>query len=123
MNVVNQPYAIVIEDDPKLSVIYLNALQAAGFDTALDISGDKYPALLDAAEPDFVVLDLHLPAASGTDILVDIRDRYPNTVIAIVTADFIKARNLPARADHVLIKPVSVASLLKIAASIKEPQR
>ena len=118
-----QPYAIVIEDDPKLSLIYMTALQAAGFDTALDISGDKYPTLLDAAEPDFVVLDLHLPAASGTDILVDIRDRYPNTVIAIVTADFIKAKNLPARADHVLIKPVSVASLLKIAASIKEPQR
>lgn len=118
-----QPYAIVIEDDPKLSLIYLTALQAVGFDTALDISGDQYPTLLDAAEPDFVVLDLHLPAASGADILIDIRNRYPNTVIAIVTADFIKAKHLPARADHVLIKPVSVASLLKIAETIKEPQR
>jgi DNA-binding response OmpR family regulator len=113
------PYAIVIEDDPKLSMIFQTALEQAGFETAVDINGDKYHALLDKAEPALVILDIHLPFASGVEILEVIRARYANTVIAIVTADFIKAKTLTGKADHVLIKPVSVASLLKIAESIK----
>jgi DNA-binding response OmpR family regulator len=115
----SKPYAIIIEDDPKLSSIFQTALEQADFETAVDLNGDKYQALLDKAEPALVILDLHLPFASGTDILEVIRARYANTVIAIVTADFIKAKTLTGKADHVLIKPVSVASLLKIAESVK----
>lgn len=114
-----QPYAIVIEDDPKLSVIFQTALQQAGFDTALDVNGDKYRALLEAAEPVLVILDLHLPFAFGGDILDEIRAKYPNTVVAVVTADFIKAKTLTGKADHILVKPVSVASLLRLAQSVK----
>lgn len=115
----SQPCALVIEDDPKLSQIYTAALQQAGFDTALDINGNKYPALIASAPPRLVILDLHLPYASGADILNDIRRKCPEAVIAVVTADFIKAKALPAQADHVLIKPVSVARLLNIAKEAK----
>lgn len=112
------PYAVVIEDDPKLSMIYVDTLKEAGFEIALDINGNQYDALL-STNPDLVILDLHLPFASGVDILNDIRAKCPTAVIAVVTADFIKAKSLPAIADHVLIKPVSIARLLKIAESVK----
>jgi DNA-binding response OmpR family regulator len=118
-NNMSKPYALIIEDDPKLSSIFQTALEQADFETGVDLNGDKYHTLLDRAEPALVILDLHLPFASGTDILEVIRARYANTVIAIVTADFIKAKTLTGKADHVLIKPVSVASLLKIAESVK----
>ena len=113
------PYAIVIEDDPKLSTIFQMTLQQAGFETALDLNGDKYRALLDVAEPALVILDLHLPYAFGADILEEIRARFPETVIAIVTADILKAKSLTEKADHILLKPVSVGSLLKLAESVK----
>lgn len=113
-----KPYALIIEDDPKLSSIFQTALEQVDFETAADLNGDRFQLLLDK-EPALVVLDLHLPFASGADILEVIRSRYPNAVVAIVTADFIKAKSLTGRADHVLIKPVSVASLLKIAESVK----
>lgn len=115
----SKPYAVVIEDDPKLSLIYTTALQQAGYDAALDINGDQYFSLIAATSPHLVILDLHLPYASGVDILNDIRAKCPEAVIAVVTADFIKAKSLPAKADHVLIKPVSVARLLKIAEEAK----
>jgi DNA-binding response OmpR family regulator len=118
-NNMHKPYAIIIEDDPKLSSIFQTALEQAGFEAAVDLNGDRYSLLLDQGEPALVILDLHLPFASGTDILETIRARYTDTVIAIVTADFIKAKTLTGKADHVLIKPVSVASLLKIAESVK----
>jgi DNA-binding response OmpR family regulator len=114
-----QPYALIIEDDPKLGIIYQTALQQAGYETDLDENGNHYHALLAARQPDFVILDLHLPFAFGGDILNEIRAKYPDTIIAVVTADFIKAKTLTGKVDHILVKPVSVASLLKLAESIK----
>jgi DNA-binding response OmpR family regulator len=114
-----EPYALVIEDDPKQGVIFQTALQQARYETDLDENGNHYRALLNARQPDLVILDLHLPFAFGGDILDEIRAKYPDTIIAIVTADFIKAKTLTGKADHVLIKPVSVASLLRLAESIK----
>ncbi len=115
-----QPYALIIEDDPKLGTIFQTALQQAEFDTDLDEDGNHYRAFLDARRPDLVILDLHLPYAFGGDILTDIRAKYPDTVVAVVTADFIKAKTLTGQADHILIKPVSVASLLRLAESIRK---
>jgi DNA-binding response OmpR family regulator len=115
-----QPYALVIEDDPKLGVIFQTALQQAGYDADLDENGNRYHAFLNVREPILVILDLHLPYAFGGDILNEIRAQYPHTIIAVVTADFIKAKTLTGKADHILVKPVSVASLLKLAESVKK---
>jgi DNA-binding response OmpR family regulator len=112
-------YALVLEDDPKLGVIFQTALQQAGYETDLDENGNRYRALLKNRQPDLVILDLHLPYAFGGDILEEIRAKYPNTVVAVVTADLVKAKTLTGKADHILIKPVSVASLLRLAESIK----
>jgi DNA-binding response OmpR family regulator len=118
-NNMTKPYAVIIEDDPKLSAIYQTTLEHAGFDTAVDLNGDKYRSLLALTEPALVILDIHLPFASGADILEEIRIQYPRTMIVIATADLIKAKNLTGKADHILIKPVSVASLLRIAETVK----
>ena len=113
-----KPYALVVEDDPKISSFYIDLLEHAGFDVVSDVNGNQYGALL-STEPNLVILDLHLPFAIGTDVLSDIRNKYPNTTIAVITADLIKAKSLPARVDHVLIKPVGVERLLMIAESVK----
>jgi DNA-binding response OmpR family regulator len=113
------PYALVLEDDPKLGMIFQTTLQHAGYEADLDENGNRYRALLAARQPDLVILDLHLPFAFGGDILDEIRDKYPDVIVAVVTADLVKAKLLTGKADHVLIKPVSVASLLRLAESIK----
>jgi DNA-binding response OmpR family regulator len=113
------PYALIIEDDPKLGMIFQTTLRQAGYDTDLDENGNRYRSFLSARQPDLVILDLHLPYAYGGDILNEIRAKYPNVVVAVVTADLVKAKTLTGKADHVLIKPVSVASLLRLAESIK----
>jgi two-component system response regulator PilR (NtrC family) len=114
-----QPYALVIEDDPKLGVIFQTTLRQAGYETDLDENGNRYRAFLNARQPGLVLLDLHLPFAFGGDILDEIRAKYPDTVVAIVTADLVKAKVLTGKADHILVKPVSVASLLRLAESAK----
>ncbi len=112
-------YALIIEDDPKLGTIFQTALEQADFETDLDASGNQYNAFLAVREPNLIILDLHLPFAFGGDILKEIRAKYPNVTVAVVTADFIKAKTLVGNADHILIKPISVASLLRLAESVK----
>lgn len=115
-----QPYALILEDDPKLGRIYQTTLRQAGYETDLDDNGNRYRVFLDARQPDLVILDLHLPYAFGGDILNEIRARYSDTVVAVVTADLVKAKTLTGKADHILVKPVSVASLLRLAESVKK---
>ena len=69
--------------------------------------------------PDLVVLDIHLPYASGKDILEQIRsdERWAKVVVIVTTADLFLSKSLEKQADYVLIKPVSVGRLMKIVAS------
>jgi two-component system response regulator len=114
-----QRSALIMEDDPKLGVIFQTALQQAGFETDLDSTGYQFSNKLSSAAPDLIILDIHLPYASGKDILEQIRsdELWANTVVILTTADFILSKSLEKQADYVLIKPVSVGRLMKIVAS------
>ena len=68
-----KPFALIIEDDEDLSVIFCEALQAAGFKTEVARAGDTALARLAVTTPGVVVLDLHLPRVAGMDILHQIR--------------------------------------------------
>jgi DNA-binding response OmpR family regulator len=113
---VNKPYALIIEDDPKLGVIFQTALEQAGFRTDIDPTGKQYTARLSPVTPTLIILDVHLPFASGRDILSLLRSdaRLAGTTIIVATADLFLAKTLEKLADFVLIKPVSVGRLLKI---------
>jgi DNA-binding response OmpR family regulator len=112
----DKPFALIIEDDPKLGVIFQTALEQAGFRTDIDPTGGQYTAKLSLSIPTLVILDIHLPYASGKDILLKMRSdtRLVNTTIIVATADLFMTQSLEKLADYVLIKPVSVGRLLKI---------
>ena len=111
--------ALIIEDDPKLCVIYQTALRQAGFETDLDTTGNQFPNKLSSTPPDLVILDIHLPYASGKDILDQIRsdERWADTIVIVTTADLLLSKSLEEQANYVLIKPVSVGRLMKIVAN------
>ena len=112
-----KPFALIVEDDPKLGTIYQTALQQAGYDTYLDSDGDQVMEVLPRIVPALIVLDMHLPYASGTDILRQLRadERWAKIPVIVTTADLLIARSLEGKAEYVLVKPVSVGRLLEIA--------
>lgn len=116
-----RPFALIIEDDPNLGAIFKKTLENAGFDTVLDVAGNRYGAVLSTRQPALVILDLHLPYAAGAEILEDLRNRYPaqDLCIVIVTADLYQAKEQKAKGETVLIKPVSPARLIDIASRVK----
>lgn len=121
------PFALIIEDDYDASLIFAEALQAAGFETEIIRSGDTALARLAATTPDAVVLDLHMPHVSGVDIMEQIRadERLAETQVIVATADPRLADILQDDADLVLIKPISFSQLRDLAArlgSVISPQ-
>jgi len=111
------PLALIIEDDPNLGAIFERTLKSAGFETALDPDGDRYNTILTTRQASLVILDLHLPLATGEEILGDLRSRFSaaDLPVVIVTADIFQGKTLKARGETVLIKPISPARLSEIA--------
>ena len=111
-----QPFALIIEDDPKLGVIFETSLQRAGFETGLDPDGNRYPNLISTRPPVLILLDMHMPYASGSDILNQLRadPRWANTPVLIVTADLRLAKSMQAKGEQVLLKPITVARLTEV---------
>jgi len=117
-----KPFAIIAEDDPKLGMIYEAALQQAGYETYLDKNGDQIMDKLPSVDPALIILDVHLPYASGVDILRQIHadGRWAQVPIIVATADLFVAKSLQGQAEYVLVKPVSVAHLLEIVDSLRD---
>ena len=111
-----QPFALIIEDDPKLGMIFETTLQKAGFETGLDPDGNRYPNLISTHPPTLILLDMHMPYASGSDILKQLRSdpRWANTPVLIVTADLRMAQSMQVKGEQVLLKPVTVARLTEV---------
>jgi two-component system response regulator MprA len=119
----NTPFALIIEDDPKLAFIFAEALQMAEFETEIVQDGQAALDRLAATTPAVVVLDLHLPQLSGSDILAHIRadQRLAQTRVMLATADASKADHLWADADLVLLKPISLHQMSTLAKRLRPP--
>lgn len=109
-------FALIIEDDPKLNLILDTALRQMDFETGIDSRGDQYQSILSNINPALVILDLHLPYASGKEIhkLMRSNPDLKDTLIIITTADIFLAKKLEKEAEIVLTKPVSVGRLKMI---------
>lgn len=116
-----QPFVLIIEDDPAIGNIFQKTMQQVGFETAIDPEGNRYQRIISDRMPAVVILDLHLPYASGRDILDDLRSnaRTSKIPVWVVTADLYFAKELQAENETVLLKPVSPARLMALAQDIK----
>jgi CheY-like chemotaxis protein len=116
----NNRYAMIIEDNEDLAIIFAEALQAAGLKTGIIQHGDRALKQLEDTIPSIIILDLHLPYVSGEEILKQIRadERLAETKVIIATADPRMADMLKDRADLVLLKPISFGQLRDLAARL-----
>ena len=76
---------------------------------------------LDEAIPDLVLLDLHLPGASGEQVLKYIRSdsRLENINVIVTTADSNWAEKLSSESTISMLKPISFTQLRQIAEQLK----
>jgi len=116
-----KPLALIIEDEPEAGEIFLAALNTAGYIPELVTDGTEAVEWLSTKIPQLIVLDLHLPGLSGTEVLAYIqRDgRLTETAVFVTSADTHMSDTLRHEVDIVLDKPVGFRHLRDAALKIK----
>ena len=105
---------LVAEDEPKISSLVRDYLQAAGFEVLVAADGDAALREARAAKPDLVVLDLGLPKRDGIDVIRELR-RTSNVPVVILTArgeESDRILGLEMGTDDYVVKPFSPRELV-----------
>jgi DNA-binding response OmpR family regulator len=114
--------AFVIEDDQDLSNIFTEALKAAGYQVETIRDGAIAQQRLKEANPEIIILDMHLPNIDGAQLLTQIRadERLAKTRVILATADALLGEYYNKQADLVLVKPISFSQLRDLTARYKK---
>jgi DNA-binding response OmpR family regulator len=106
---------LVVEDDKALGLFLQKGLMLAGHD--VELVGDGEAALESAAvrQPDLMVLDLSLPRLDGTEVLAQVREKYRDVSVLVLTGRSDveeRIRCLNSGADDCVMKPFSFHELV-----------
>ena len=120
-------HILLIEDNDDLAFGLRATLEFEGH--GVDVAGDGGTAreVLEATQPDLVVLDLTLPDTDGLSLLADLRTRGDRTPVLILTARGDEADVLMGfdrGADDYVTKPFSTGELLaRVRALLRRASR
>jgi len=113
-SVVESPLILIVEDEPRLSSLMRDYLEASGYCTRIiDHGNDVVPAVRQQP-PALLVLDLMLPGRDGLDVCRELRT-FSDVPIIIVTArveEIDRLLGLELGADDYLCKPFSPRELV-----------
>ena len=118
----NNPLALVVEDDEDLAEIFSKALESANFDVESFTSAETAWLFMEKTCPNLIVLDINLPGRSGSSMMDDMKanGRYVETKIILATANHLMAQSLSDRADLVLVKPITFSQLRDLTRRIRD---
>jgi two-component system NtrC family response regulator len=82
----NRKSVLVVDDDASLRRVTQMQLEEAGYEvfTAADAAAGL--EVMEASVPSLVVTDLKMPGMSGIELLQELRSRYPETTVILITA-------------------------------------
>ena len=111
------PQVLVIEDDAALRDLIVRALRMRGFHVREAGDGLAGLRLLEAYEPDVVILDLGLPIATGFDVMSELRAAVQPRVTSVIAISGYEEQLAKARERSdfvaVLAKPFDTDELIR----------
>jgi DNA-binding NtrC family response regulator len=121
-----QPSVLVVEDDIDLRRTISESLESEGFAAAQSPDATDAIERLKAFAYDAVVIDLHLPDASGMDVLDEAVSRYPEIRAVVITGfgGVTEAVSAMKRgAVDFLIKPFQLTQLARVIQAAVDQRR
>lgn len=112
---VEAPLLAVVDDDPDVRVALSRLVASAGFAVESFASGVDFLQSVEDHEPDCVLLDVHMPDASGFEVQGALAIEHAAVPVIIVTghdSPESRARALGLGAKDYLCKPVDDEALL-----------
>ncbi|MBK9116031.1 MAG: response regulator [Betaproteobacteria bacterium] len=121
---INRSRVAVVDDDPFVLRGVQRLLSSAGFTVETYGTGAEFMDAVRPAEPDCIVLDLHMPGTSGFDVQARLAQRGCTIPVIVITGDDTpeaRSRALRLGAAAYLSKPVDAATLLAAIARVLAP--
>jgi two-component system, OmpR family, KDP operon response regulator KdpE len=105
---------LLVEDDQNIVDLVRSNLIARAHDVVVSKDGSDAVAMLEASEPDAVLLDLMLPGIAGFELCRELRERSSVGIIVLSArrAETDKVRALNLGADDYMTKPFGIEELL-----------
>jgi DNA-binding NtrC family response regulator len=126
MTQTRQPSVLVVEDDVDLRRTISESLESEGFAAAQSPDATDAIERLKAFAYDAIVIDLHLPDASGMDVLDEAVNRYPEIRAVVITgfggvSEAVSA--MKRGAVDFLIKPFQLTQLARVILAAVDQRR
>jgi len=126
----DKPLRIVVADDDAMARLgYRAMLECAGHTVLVAQDGDEATRLIEHGGVDLLLLDVLMPRKEGLETLLEIKRRFPATVVVVMSAggprsefDFL-AIATKLGADRTLPKPISQNDLISLADEFKPAAR
>src|SRR6516225_5626130 len=80
------PRILIAEDEDTVRQVTEAVLKGEGYDTIGVPDAEQALEALQRDRVDLIITDLHLPGASGIDLLKKARAIYPGTAVVVITA-------------------------------------
>ena len=111
----NKVTVLIVDDEAGIRDILSRKLSAAGFTCLTAPDGINAMKLLKTGQADLVLLDVTMPGKSGAAVLKDIKAKYPDIAVIMVTAVAdvqVVISLMKAGAYDYVIKPIELNVLL-----------
>jgi DNA-binding response OmpR family regulator len=109
---------VVVEDDVEAAAALAGLLELEGFEVRVAHDGAQALAAIAEFDPLAVLLDLGLPDIDGIELARRLRSQYGSTLVLVAATGREGVQNnldvAAAGIDHVLVKPIEVASLRRL---------
>jgi len=109
-----KPHILIVEDDKELAQWIQDYLVSKDYHVSVTYRGDEALTLIQADNPDIVILDGMLPGLDGLDVCKAVRPNFTNAIIMLTARDeeIDEVLGLEIGADDYLTKPVRARALL-----------
>jgi len=118
---------LLVEDEIAMAALLRQGLEEEGYTVEWVLTGEEALARLEHLEPALLVLDVRLPGMDGVEVCRQVRQRWPDLPVLMLTAlDDVenRVRGLRAGADDYLSKPFAFEELLaRIEALLRRSKR
>ena len=114
---------LVIDDDPKIRLVYERALTAGGYAVVSAASADEALRLLDEVHPAAILLDLKMPFVNGAGFLFRLREHaegrgIPVAVVTGASLDEATVADFQQLGARVWYKPLSPEEIGQVAKTL-----
>jgi two-component system KDP operon response regulator KdpE len=105
---------LVVDDEPSILRVVAANLRARGYEALTAATGGEALTVIEAQQPDCIVLDLGLPDVGGLEVLARLRawTTMPVVILTAVDDERDKATALDLGADDYITKPFTMTELL-----------